>query len=137
MSSIYVYANPHPHGIETRDCVVRAIALATGRDYKELRRELNAFKRVLVASKKFSRYTSYKQQPILEEWFKSKNYSTISFGVVRAGEKRKIAKEFAKENPAGTYILSMRRHIVCVKEGKILDTWDSSNKPVYKAWRIK
>lgn len=136
MQTVFEYTNPHPEGKKTIDCVMRAITLATERDYLELRRELNAFKRSLVTSKKFSRYTTYKQSPIYEEWFKTQNYNTIKITVV-AGYKRKTAKDFAKENPVGTYIVSMRKHLACIKDGKVLDTWDSSNKPIYKAWKIK
>jgi hypothetical protein len=37
--------NAHPKGIKTTDCVVRAIATATNKDYLECRRELNQAKR--------------------------------------------------------------------------------------------
>lgn len=42
------------------------------------------------------------------------------------------AARFAKEHPAGTYILALSGHVVCVENGCIFDSWDSSNEiPLY------
>ncbi|MDY0277652.1 MAG: hypothetical protein RBQ97_06175 [Acholeplasma sp.] len=39
--------NPHPRGIKTSDCIVRAIATATSTDYLQCRKELNSKKKNL------------------------------------------------------------------------------------------
>ena len=50
--------NAHPKGIKTDDCVVRAIASATNKDYLEVRRDLNQKKREWG-------FTSYKDTKFL------------------------------------------------------------------------
>ncbi len=43
--------------------------------------------------------------------------------------------DFCKDHPAGTYILAIDGHVVCVCDGKFYDTWDSGNEiPIYY-WR--
>ena len=45
------------------------------------------------------------------------------------------AEDFANEHPEGTYVLGFGGHVATVKDGKILDSWDSSKEiPVYY-WR--
>ena len=36
--------------------------------------------------------------------------------------------DFAKEHNHGTYIVATGSHVVCVKDGNYLDTWDSGDK---------
>lgn len=43
--SVYEFNNPHPQGLLIGDCVVRAFSLAFDKDYIEMRRELNSYKR--------------------------------------------------------------------------------------------
>lgn len=43
--------------------------------------------------------------------------------------------DFCKDHPAGTYILAIDGHVVCVCDGNFYDTWDSGNEiPIYY-WR--
>ena len=52
------------------------------------------------------------------------------------GHKRRwTVKEFAKENKKGTFVLSLTGHVVCVKNGDWLDTWDCSEVKVFKVFR--
>lgn len=45
------------------------------------------------------------------------------------------AEEFSNEHPEGTFVLGFGGHVATVKDGKILDSWDSSREiPVYY-WR--
>ena len=40
--------------------------------------------------------------------------------------------DFAAEHPDGTYILALATHVVCVRDGDWLDTWDSGDEtPLY------
>ena len=40
--------------------------------------------------------------------------------------------DFAEDHPKGTYILALSGHVVCVKDGDYIDTWDSGNEiPLY------
>jgi hypothetical protein len=119
--------NAHPKGLITTDCVVRAIATATGSDYMETRRELNRRKRELG-------YTSYKDTKFLYDYFKG--YPRLIFKPVK-GEPRIKGSDFTELHPKGSYILKMAGHITACVDGIILDTWDCSYRSVYTAWEIK
>ena len=41
---------------------------------------------------------------------------------------------FAKEHPSGIYILALSGHVVCIKDGDWLDSWDSGNEIVLYYW---
>ena len=126
-SQSFVYYNAHPKGLKTTDCVVRACCTALEKDYMEMRRELNKAKRDLG-------YSSYKDRQFLYDFLK--DYKRLLFKAV-AGQPRTKAYEFANTHPEGTYILSLRGHATCVKDGKLLDTWDCGYLTVYTAWRIR
>lgn len=44
--------------------------------------------------------------------------------------------EFAMSHPKGTYIVLVKGHLACVKNGAILDTWDSSDQVVNTAYEV-
>lgn len=125
--SIYEYRNPHPKDLRTSDCVVRAFALSFDKDYLEVRRELNQSKRDLG-------FNSYKDSDFIYRYFR--NYNRIIFKT-KKGEARVKPKDFIKIFSEGTYIVNMKKHIACIKDGKLLDTWDSSERSIYTAWKIK
>ncbi len=124
---IYKYRNPHPKGLHTTDCVVRAIALAFDKDYLEARRELNRSKRELG-------FRSYKETKFIYKYLEGK--PRLIFMAVK-GEPRIKGSDFCELHPKGTYILKMAKHITCVVDGVILDTWDCSYRSVYTAWEVK
>lgn len=123
---VYEFTNPHPKGIKTSDCVVRAVALAFDKDYLEARRELNKAKRE-------SKFDSYKDTKFIYDYLKE--YERLIIAVER-GKPRMKADEFVLKYGKGTYIVKMAKHIACIKDGKLLDTWDSSEKTIYTAWKI-
>ena len=43
-------------------------------------------------------------------------------------------QEFAHEHPYGVYLLALDTHIVCVFDGRIVDTWNSGGKTVLYYW---
>ncbi len=125
--SVYEFNNPHPKGLLTGDCVVRAVALAFDDDYIEVRKILNDYKR-------FLNMDSYKDNKFIYEYLDI--YERLIIPVVK-GKPRMRAKEFIETYGHGTFIVKMAKHLACIKNGKLLDTWDSSDKTIYTAWRIK
>ncbi len=123
---MYKEYNAHPKGLNTNDCIVRAIATAFNKDYLECRRELNRKKRELG-------YSSYKDSKFLYDYLKG--YPRLIFKAVK-GEPRIKGSDFTKLHPEGTYILKMAGHITVCKNGVILDTWDCTYRSVYTAWEI-
>jgi len=118
--------NAHPKGIKTGDCVVRAIATATKKDYLECRRELNQAKRELG-------HSAYKDTKFLYDYLK--DYPRLIFKPVKC-EPRIKGSDFTELHPKGTYILKMEGHITACIDGVILDTWDCTYRSVYTAWEI-
>lgn len=125
----YTYANPHPKKILTGDCVVRAFSLAFNVEYLEMRRELNRVKRQYGME-------SYRTMRFMHKYLRSLKVEKLTIRIEK-GDSRPTAKEFYEMFGDGVYLISMRRHMVTMIDGKILDTWDSSDRPIYTAWRIK
>ena len=49
----------------------------------------------------------------------------------KKGSKRPTIDEFAKAHKNGTYVVTVAHHVVCVKDGKYYDTWDSGDNCMY------
>lgn len=126
----FKFNNPHPKGLLVRDCVKRAITLATGKDYKQVQLDLNRLKKVTY-SNKFNDNKNYKYY--IEKILHAEK---LSFPAEK-GKSRITGLSFAIEHPKGTYILRMASHLSCCIDGIINDTWDCSDKCVYNAWKIK
>lgn len=124
--SFYQYKNPHPKQLKTKDCVVRAVALAFDKDYLEIRRELNKARNELG-------FKSYKDPDFLYKYLEK--YERVTIRALK-GRPRIKGEGFAMMYNEGSYILKMAKHVVCVRDGQLLDTWDSSARSVYTAWII-
>jgi len=125
----YIYTNPHPKNKTVGDCVKRAFTLATGKDYMDIQRELNALKKE-TGDAKFNGNKNWR------EFIKRQGWEKMSFPAVK-GEPRMDGWSFTKRYPKGVYVLRMAKHLVTVKDGNILDTWDCRDKCVYNAWKVK
>ena len=121
---MYSYYNPSPYGKNVGDCTVRAISKATGKDWGET-------------------YFALAIQGYLDGDMPSAN-ATWGAYLHSLGYRRYIVPDtcplcytvgqFADEHPAGTYILALSGHVVCVQDGTIFDSWDSSNETVIYFW---
>ena len=126
---MFKYTNVNPKGKITNDCVKRAIAMASGKDYHDVSIELNRYKKISGAEK-FNEPKNY--EGYIERVLSAKKKS---FPAV-AGQPRMNGAKFCEEFPKGSYILRMAGHLSACVDGVICDTWDCSNKCVYKAWKI-
>jgi hypothetical protein len=123
------FYNAHPNGLKVKDCVVRAVCTAFEKDYMETRRELNRAKTELG-------FDSYKDHDFLRIWLEKLGYETIKFKA-HEGKAREKLWEFLDGHKEGTYIVKVRSHISCIKNGELLDTWDCGYLTIYGAWRVK
>lgn len=126
---MYEYLNLHPQGKRVGDCVKRAIAKAANMDYKEVSLGLNRHKKVTNA-KTFN--SDYNWLSYIEKILGGKK---MSFPAVK-GQKRMNGERFCKAYPKGSYVLQMANHLTACVNGVIYDTWDCSEKCVYRAWKI-
>ena len=98
------------------DCAVRAIAIAMNKDYKEVYNDL----------KKLNKGQSCRNgtpKKVDRKYILSQGW--IWYGVNRgAGESCRLTKE---DLPKGrTLIVAVSKHLTCVKDGVIFDTFDCS-----------
>lgn len=111
---------------EVRDCVTRAIAIATDRDYKETYNEVA----------KIIGYTprnSVKKKDT-KKLMKELGFTWVSCMGIGTGCQTHLRKE---ELPSGTIICSVSGHLTCIKDGVINDTFDPSRdgtRCVYGYW---
>lgn len=116
------------------DCVIRAIAIASGKDYKEIYDQLQRLQKNYALTRNNKTAQSMRRR------------STHS---VRAGVWKKVYHDYllnngftwvptmqigqgctvhlrADELPEGTLIVRLSRHLACVKDGVLYDTYDCS-----------
>lgn len=125
VSTVFIEYNPNPVGRNVGDCAVRAVAKALNTDWE------TAY--VKMASNGFS----MGDMP---------SSDSVWGAVLRQnGFKKEIipntcpdcysAKDFAKDNAVGTFVLGFGGHVATVVDGDLYDSWDSSREiPVY-VWR--
>ena len=132
-SSKYIYYNANNRGNNTTDCVKRSISIAFDLRYNTVSRELNQLA-------KGTRY-SYKNSAIFEKYIYEKGGKryTESDDLILLSE---FADTFGKD---GTYLVEtshkpqsshMGNHLVCVIDGVIYDSWDSSGEFVVGYYKI-
>lgn len=119
------------------DCCARAIANATGIDYKEVYDSLNMLaKRERVGSRKksISNARSGVYKSTADKYLKSLGWKWIPCMTIGSGCQVHLKEE---ELPKGALVLNLSRHFTCVKDGVLYDTYDCSRdgtRCVYGYW---
>lgn len=130
----FIYKQPKRKGdIKCdKDCMIRAVANISKREYKLVHTIM--YKHGWRATRKRSK-GKWEQQitKTLDEL--GIRWERVSFPAAK-GQKRMVAKELSKMDPKGKYIIRVARHVSVLSEGKLLDTWDCSDKCIYFAWKI-
>ena len=124
-TSVFHYHNENPKNRKTDDCVVRAIATATGQTWDETLMGLTKcalkHKHMIHCPELYGKY--------LEEmgWHKNKQPR-------KKDNKRYRAYEFV-EFFKGTAVANIgAQHVACIKDGQIWDIWNSSGEIVGNYW---
>lgn len=117
---MWVSENPNPRGKDVGDCAIRAISLATDTSWEDVYLRLcieGALRSDLPNANDV--WGSYLMQ---RGWYYHPIEHRFTYTI----------KDFCEDHPEGTYILGTGDHAVCIKDGQIHDTWDSSSKiPLY------
>lgn len=125
-TKFYAYTNPHPKDIISHsDCVYRAIAIATGKDWLTVYDELTAFGRELLAPPN-DKHTYAKYLDRIAD-----RQQVISVG------KRATGNTIAALDPSKVYVVRMANHLACIRGGKIRDTWNCGDKAAYIVWVLR
>lgn len=127
--SCFEFRNVNPKGAYAKDCVKRAITTAANMDYHQVALELNRFRKITGACKFNSGDNPVRY---VQEVLGAKR---LSFPATK-GSPRMTGIMFSCSHPTGSYILRMAGHWSACVNGKIIDTWDCSEKCVYLAWEI-
>lgn len=107
------------------DCVCRAIAIATGKPYDEVYRDLAQANK--AAGGKASARNGLKRK-VFEKYLNDLGWTWHS------APKFEGRKARHSDMPDGVVIVRMARHVACVIDGVLHDTWDSRRKMVYGYW---
>lgn len=120
---VYVQYNPnHVQHKRVGDCVIRALSKALEQTWEATYTG--------VALQGFAMGDMPSANAVWGSYLRRKGFSRYvvphEYGDVYT------VSDFARDHPQGTYILAIDGHVVCVKDGDIYDSWDSSNEiPVY------
>ena len=114
--------NPNPQGRVVGDCTVRAISKALGQSWEQTY--------IGLCLQGFLMGDMPSSNAVWGAYLRSKGFRR---GIIpdTCPECYTVA-DFAAEHPRGEYILALSGHVVCVEDGTIFDTWDSTGQiPLY------
>lgn len=120
--SRFSFFNPNPAGKNVGDCTVRAISRALGQGWEDTYISL-AIQGLILGDMPSANH-------VWGAYLREKGFTR---GIIpNTCPDCYTVGEFAAEHPHGIYILALSGHVVCVEDGVIYDSWDSSGEvPLY------
>lgn len=124
-----IYYNANTHNVHSGDCVKRAISLAFNLDYEYIAK-------LLRQKAKELRINSWQVPsvfiPVIED--------LLPYGDLKEIYNNGTVAEFTAAHSVGTYIIQCGEeypnHLLCVIDGNIYDSWDSSNLKCFNTYII-
>lgn len=110
--------NANPQKNRVGDCVVRAIAKATGQDWETTY--------INLALYGYMNADMPSANHVWGQYLKSKGFKR--YIVDDHDNDWYTVADFCADNPKGVYVLALDSHVVCVVDGRYYDTWDSGNE---------
>ena len=128
----YEYTNPHPESKKNLgDCVYRALSIATGKDWLTIYDELSALGREMLAPPNDTTVYSAYLDKIAE-----RVPAIVKKKRVTANNLARLQQQSIDEHDS-VHVIRTAHHLATVRDGKLRDTWDSSDKAGYIIWKIK
>lgn len=124
---MYIEYNPNPQGKNCGDCAVRAISKAFNIDWGK------AYS--LLASYGMALCDMPTANVVWGEVLKSRGFIRQMIPDELLG--RYTVQDFCEEFSQGIYILALSSHVVCVIDGDLYDSWDSSKEMPLYYWQRK
>jgi hypothetical protein len=119
---MWIFDNPNPCRREEPDCVVRAIAIATGKTWDEVHWDLCRLSH--------EHCTMPSVNWLWEMYLKRNGFE--KFLLPDACPECVTVREFCKRYPDGTYVIGTGTHAIAVISGNYVDAWDSGGEtPTY------
>lgn len=133
----FLKLNLNPRERKVGDCVIRAIACATGKSWEEVYTALCEIGLEIkdVPTDKAT-YALYLERI---GWAKMKMpkkqvWGEDNFGGEVLKNKRITVAEFAEINNKGRYVVDMANHLTAVEDGTIIDLWNCGHKSIGNWW---
>lgn len=119
------YFNPNPAGKAVGDCVIRSIAKATGDNWGRIYMDL--------AATGYELSDMPSANAVWGAYLRRRGFTRSAL----PEHDGYTVRQFAAENPHGTYILALSGHVVAVVDGEYYDAWDSGNETPIYVWEDK
>lgn len=120
--------NPNPTGRNVEDCAVRALSAALGISWEEAYAEL--------AYAGFQMGDMMHSNSVLGAILRMHGFYRAS--IPNRCPDCYTASDFAAEHPRGTYVVFFTNHVATIKDGILLDSYDSSGMiPQYFWYRME
>lgn len=125
---MYIKQNPNPKKNLVGDCVVRAIAIATGQTWEQIYIDL--------CLQGLSMYDMPSSNNVWKTYLQKNGFK---IGIIpNSCPECYTVSEFANDNKDGIYILGTGEHVVTVVDGNYIDTWDSGEEvPTFYLYKEK
>lgn len=119
------YFNPNPSLKEKGDCIIRALCAACDKDW------ITVYDSVVYMARK--QYTMPDDMDIVKQFLEEEGFVPYKV-TVKKGSRRPTMQKLIREYPGKTIVGQCASHIMCAKNGKVMDLWDSSDRPLYRYW---
>lgn len=118
----YVFCNPNPDGKLVDDCVIRGLSIVLDMDWDTVAVKLCTYE---IQMHDMQNSNSVWAKMLEDNGFKR-------YIIPDTCPDCYTVRRFTQDYPVGTYILATGTHVVAVKDGNYLDTFDSGDYvPVY------
>lgn len=119
---MFVPYNPNPQANYVGDCVIRAIAKVTNKDWDTTY--------LGVAIQGFVMKDMPSANHVWGAYLRSQNFK--QYTIPNTCPDCYSVAEFCEDNPEGVFLLATGSHVVAVDDGNYYDSWDSGNEvPIY------
>ena len=119
----YQFFNINPDKNKIGDCVIRAVAKATGKEWEEVYKDLCAIG--------LEQHRMPNDKEVYTAYLTKMGWKKMP--MPRNGRKRMTIKQFSQEQK-GVYIISIARHLTVIDNGTLYDIWNCENRCMGNYW---
>lgn len=124
---MWIKYNPNPTGRFVGDCAVRAVSVALDIDWEE------AYN--LIADAGYAMGDMPSSDSVWGAVLRQHGFYRAA--IPNSCPDCYTAEDFAADHPRGVFVLGFGGHVAAIRDGVIMDSWDSSQEvPVYY-WYLK
>lgn len=122
---MFILANPNPNGLYVEDCVVRAISIATDRDWDTTY--------IYICLQGFINKNMPSVGAVWRTYLKSLGFR--NWFIPDTCPDCYTIRDFCYDFPFGTFVIATGSHVVCVIDGDYYDAWDSGDEVPVEVWQ--